>query len=102
MPFGSYALLVRRNAAGSSTPIHGLIYSRVFVDMLDRSDYTRAHAPSLNAHVCDRGWCHRCSTRRKDTPMKPACIILFVAFPVMTDLAIPARFLARPQLLIRV
>jgi hypothetical protein len=34
--------------------------------------------------------------------MKPARIILFVAFPVMTDLAIPARFLARPQLLIRV
>jgi len=32
--------------------------------------------------------------------MKPAFIILFVAFPVMTDLAIPAHFLARPQLLL--
>jgi hypothetical protein len=31
-----------------------------------------------------------------------ARIILFVALPVRTDLAIPARFLARPQLLTRV
>jgi hypothetical protein len=34
--------------------------------------------------------------------MMPAPIILLVARPVLTDLAIPARFLARPQLLTRV
>jgi hypothetical protein len=32
----------------------------------------------------------------------PARLILLVALPVLTDLAIPARFLARPQLLTRV
>jgi hypothetical protein len=34
--------------------------------------------------------------------MMPARLILLVALPVLTDLAIPARFLARPQLLTRV
>jgi hypothetical protein len=34
--------------------------------------------------------------------MMPARLILFVARPVLTDLVIPARFLARPQLLTRV
>ena len=34
--------------------------------------------------------------------MMPARFILLVALPVLTDIAIPARFLARPQLLTRV
>jgi hypothetical protein len=34
--------------------------------------------------------------------MKSARIIRFVALSVRTDLAIPARFMARPQLLTRV
>lgn len=34
--------------------------------------------------------------------MMPARLILLVARPVLTDRAIPARFLARPQLLTRV
>lgn len=45
---GSYALLVRRNAADSSISIHGFVDSHVFVDMPDRSDYTRADLPSLD------------------------------------------------------
>jgi hypothetical protein len=34
--------------------------------------------------------------------MLPSHIILLVALPVLTDIAIPTRFLARPQLLTRV
>jgi hypothetical protein len=45
---GSSAFLVRRNVAGSSTPHHGFVYSHVFVDTPDQSNYTRVDFPLLD------------------------------------------------------
>jgi hypothetical protein len=53
MSVGSYALLVRWNAADLFIPIPGFVYSHVFVDRPDRSDYTRAEFPSLEG-TCRR------------------------------------------------
>jgi hypothetical protein len=87
---GSYALLVRRNAAGSSTPLHGFVYLNVLIDMPDRPDYTCADSPSLD------GTCLR--------PLSVSPLLHemggHAVTPAPTILTL-SRFLARPQLLTR-